>query len=132
MGDVVAVTGDGVGDSPALKAADIGISLGSFATDTALEAADVVLFNDEIASIVDGIEESRKALSNIKKAVCYALSSQIGLVLPFIVMVVFQIPCFTCPLVLYVLIAVDFIPNICLMLEPAEIGIMTWRGRRNK
>lgn len=132
MGEVVAVTGDGVNDSPAIKKADIGISMGITGTDVAKDAADMILMNDDFSSIVIGIEEGRRIFDNLKKAIAYALTSQISQMLPFIGFVILQFPLpVTTVIVLYISIGTDLIPAIAFAYEPGELDIMT-RPPRNR
>jgi sodium/potassium-transporting ATPase subunit alpha len=132
-GEVVAVTGDGVNDSPAIKKADIGVSMGITGTDVAKDAADMILLNDDFSSIVVGIEEGRKIYDNIKKSITYALTSQVGQMLPFIAFVIFQMPCpLTSVVVLYISIGTDLIPAIALAYEPGELDLMTRKPRHKE
>lgn len=119
-------------DSPAIKKADIGISMGITGTDVAKDAADMILMNDDFSSIVIGVEEGRRIFDNLKKAICYVLTSQVSQMLPFVGFVIIQFPLpVTTVIVLYISIGTDLIPAIAFAYEPGELDIMT-RPPRNR
>ncbi|KDO21245.1 hypothetical protein SPRG_13744 [Saprolegnia parasitica CBS 223.65] len=130
-GEIVAVTGDGVNDSPALKKADIGIAMGIMGSEVSKEAADMILLDDNFASIVYGVEEGRKVFDNLKKSICYALAVNIPELVPFLTYVLIGIPCpLTTILMLLICLGTDLIPAIALAYEEAENDIMLRSPRR--
>lgn len=132
-GHVVAVTGDGVNDALALKQSDVGVSMGITGTDVAKEASDMILVDDNYATLVTAVEEGRTIFDNIKSAVKYLVGCNIGEVLAVVIGMLLGWPLILTPLqLLYVNLVTDGLPAVALAVTPKHDGIMRRRPRTGK
>jgi sodium/potassium-transporting ATPase subunit alpha len=133
QGSIVAVTGKALNDIPALRKADISISMGIAGNDISKQMADIILLDDNFSSLVMGIEEGRVIFDNLKKSICYTLSSKTPEIMPFLTFLILDIPLALGAItILCIDLITDMVPAISLAYEGPESDIMNRKPRNPK